>query len=130
MRDFNSGDIHGDVTIQDNSNNNEYKLLINCNNEELLAEEKHRHEVLNKERSRKNGVTWKFLGFSGLMLLIAAAWFLIQDKMNLVSFLTGAAGVVTGFATLQQADKSTPFEKRQIAALNEINALLRERGAR
>jgi len=130
LRDFNSGDIHGDVTIQDNSDNNEYKLLIHYNNEELLAEEKHRREVLNKERSRKNSVIWKFLGLSGLMLLVAAVWFLIQNEMNLVSFLTGAAGVLTGFATLQQADKSTPFEQRQVAALNEINALLRERGAR
>lgn len=130
MRGFSSGDIHGDVTIQDNSNTNEYKLLIHCNNEEFLAEEKHRHVILKKERSRKNSVTWKFLGFSGLMLFIAAVWFLIQDQMNLVSFLTGAAGILVGLASLQQADKTTPFEQRQIAALNEINALLRERGVR
>lgn len=130
MRDFNSGDIHGDVTIQDNSNTNEYKPLIYCNNEELLAEEKHRRAILNNERALKNSVTWKLVGFAGLMMLIAAVWFLIQDQMNLVSFLTGASSVLVGYAALQQADKPTAFEQRQIAALNEINALLRERGAR
>lgn len=130
MRDFNSGDIHGDVTIQDNHNTNEYKLLIHCNNEELRAEEKHRRKILNHERTRKNSVAWKFLGSAGLMLLIAAAWFLIQNQMNLVSFLTGAASILVGYATLQQAGKPTDFEQRQIAVLNEINALLRERGVR
>lgn len=130
MRDFNSGDINGDVTIHDNSSKNEYKLLIHCNNEELFQEEMLRRDVLKKERTRKNSVTWKFLGFSGLMFLIAAAWFLAQGQVNLVSFLTGAAGVFVGLATLQQGDRATPFEQRQRAALYEINALLRERGAR
>jgi hypothetical protein len=130
LRDFNSGDIHGDVTINDNSENNEYKLLIHCNNEELFHEETHRKELLRNECSRKNGVTWKFLAFSALLLLIAAGWFYIQGTMNAVTFLIGAAGVMTGMATLQQADKQTPFEHRQIATLNEIHTLLRERGAR
>ncbi|WP_434155794.1 hypothetical protein [Pseudomonas sp. JZ134] len=130
MRDFNSGDIHGDVTINDNSSNTEYKLLIHCTNEELLLEERHRSELLRRERSRKNGFTWKFIAFSALLLLIAAGWFYIQGAMNTVTLLIGAAGVITGMATLQQADKQTPFEQRQIATLNEIHTLLRERGAR
>lgn len=130
MRDFNSGDIHGDVTVQDSSINNKYKLLIYCDNEELLAEEQHRRNILSKERGQKNRVTWKFLGFSGLMLMTAAVWFFFQDKMNIVSVLTGAAGVLIGFGTLQQADTPTSFEQRQIDALDEINILLRERGIR
>ncbi|MBN7819787.1 hypothetical protein J0A65_07915 [Bowmanella sp. Y57] len=130
MRDFNSGDIHGDVTIIDNSENNEYKLLIHCNNEELLHEESHRKELLKNERSRKNGVMWKFLAFSAFLLLVAAGWFYIQGTMNAVTFLIGAAGVMSSMATLQQAERQTPFEKRQIATLNEIHALLRERGVR
>jgi len=130
LRDFNSGDIHGDVIINDNSETNEYKLLINCNNEELLHEEKHRHSLLRKERSRKNSVTWKSIAFAALLLLIAAGWFYFQGTMNAVTLLVGAAGVMTGMATLQQADKQTQFEQRQIATLNEIHTLLRERGFR
>ncbi|MBN8413592.1 hypothetical protein [Halomonas litopenaei] len=130
MRDFNPGDIHGDVTINDNSENSVYKLLIHCNNEELLHEEAHRNQLLRDERSRKNGVTWKFLAFLALLLLVAAGWFYIQGSMNAVTFLIGAASVMTGIATLQQADKQTPFEKRQIATLNEIHTLLRERDVR
>lgn len=130
MRDFNSGDIHGDVTINDNSENNEYKLLVHCNNEELLNEESHRKELLRNERSRKNGMTWKFLAFSALLLLVAAGWFYIQGEMNAVTLVIGAASVMTGMATLQQSDKQTPFEQRQISTLNEIHTLLRERGVR
>lgn len=130
LRDFNSGDIHGDVTINDSSVKNEYKLLSQCNNEELQDEEKHRHSLLKNERSRKNRVTWRFVMFSALLFLIAACWFYFQGEMNLVTLLIGAAGVMTGIATLKQVDQQTPFEKRQIATLNEINTLLRERGTR
>lgn len=130
MRDFNSGDIHGDVTINDNSENNEYKLLIHCNNEELLHEEKHRQKLLRNERSRKNGVTWKFLAFAALLLLVAAVWFYFDGQMNAVTLITGIASVFTGMATLKQAENQTPFEQRQIVALNEIHNLLRERGVR
>lgn len=130
LRDFNSGDIHGDVIINDHSENNECKLLIHCNNEELLHEESHRRKLLRNELVRKNGVMWKFLALSALLLVVAACWFYIQGTMNAVTFLIGAAGVITGMATLQQADKHTPFEQRQIATLNEIHTLLRERGVR
>lgn len=73
---------------------------------------------------------WKFFAFSALLLLVAAGWFYIQGTMNAVTFLTGVAGVMIGMATLQQAERQTPFEQRQIAALNEIHTLLRERGSR
>jgi predicted anti-sigma-YlaC factor YlaD len=130
LRDFNSGDIHGDVTINDNSSNTDYKLLIHCSNEELLHEEQHRQDLLRKERSRKSWVTWRFIALSALLLLIAAGWFYIQGEMNSVTLLVGAAGVMTGMATLKQVEQQTPFEQRQIATLNEINTLLRERRAR
>lgn len=39
MRDFNSGDINGDVTINDHSTENKFKLFIHCDNDELLSEE-------------------------------------------------------------------------------------------
>lgn len=61
MRDFNSGDIVGDVNIIDNSNNNQFKLLIHCDNEELLQEEVHRWGLVKKEiNQRVTGVLWVF----------------------------------------------------------------------
>jgi hypothetical protein len=130
LRDFNSGDIQGNVTINDYSNRNEFKLLIHCNNEELFHEEKHRYKLLKNERSRKNSNTRKFISLSALLLLVAASWFYLHGAMDAVSLLIGAAGVMSGMATLQQANKQTPFEQRQIATLNEIHTLLRERGVR
>lgn len=130
MRDFNSGDIHGDVNINDNSNSSEYKLLINCSNEELVQEEAHRQDLLEDERSRRRGITWKFLGTSALLLLVAAGWFYIKGAMDAVSFIIGGAGVLVGVATLQKSDKPTAFELRQVATINEIRTLLRERGFR
>ncbi len=75
-----------------------------------------------EERSRKTKVTIKFLGIFGHLLLIAASWFFIQGEMNTVTFLLGAAGMLTGYAALQQAGKPTEFEQRQIAVFKEINA--------
>mgnify|MGYP001260778373 CR=1 FL=1 len=130
MRDFNSRDIHGDVNINDNSNNSEYKLLINCSNEELVREEAHRQNLLSDERSRRLGITWKFLGLSALLLLAAAGWFYIKGAVDTASLIIGGAGVLVGIATLQRADKPAAFEQRQLATISEIRTLLRERGFR
>ncbi len=129
MRDFKSGDINGDVNIIDSSKN-ENKLLVNCSNDELLLEEEHRKNILRGERKRKSKVTLKFFGFCAVLLLIAAGWYFINGKMDIVSTLTGGAGIALGVANLSQADKTTEFEMRQINALNEIHMILRERGVR
>ncbi|EPI2800533.1 hypothetical protein ACMFAW_13180 [Citrobacter koseri] len=130
MRDFSSGDINGDVTINDHSNQTNYKLLIHCDNEELLAEEVHRIKVLRKERRRKSRVLFKMLSGCGLLLLFAGGWYLFQGQLDMVSALSGLGGVIFTFATLSGADTPNAFEKRQIDALDEINTLLRERDAR
>ena len=130
MRDFNSGDINGDVTINDHSNKIEYKLLIHCDNEELLAEEVHRKKVLRKERKRKSSVVLKMLAGCGALLLFAAGWYFFHGKLDMVSALTGLAGGFFAFATLSGADTPNAFEKRQINALKEIDILLRERDVR
>jgi Na+/H+ antiporter NhaD/arsenite permease-like protein len=130
MRDFGSGDIHGDVTINDHSNNVEYKLLIHCSNQELIHEEKHRISNLKRERARKNKILFKFLGFAAILMLLAAGWYFIQGKFDLVNCLTGGAGGVLALAALSQSDKRTPFEHRQISALEEISLILRDRGVR
>lgn len=130
MRDFNSGDIAGDVNIIDNSNNNQFKLLIHCDNEELLHEEVHRWGLVKQERNKRlTGVLWIF-AFCAVLLLIAAGWYFITGKMELINSLIGGAGVVVGLINLANADKPTEFEVRQLNTLKEINTLLRERGVR
>lgn len=130
MRDFSSGDINGDVTINDHSNQTHYKLLIYCDNEELLAEEVHRKKVLRKEQRRKSKVMFKILSGCGLLLLFSGGWYLFKGQLDMVSALSGLGGVIFSFATLSGADTLNTFEKRQIDALDEINTLLRERDVR
>lgn len=130
MRDFHVDNIHGNITINSKSENTKYKLLIHCNNEELLLEESHRRKLLRDERSQKNKIIWKFLFISAMLLTIAAIWFYFQHQMNTVTLLLGIAGILIGTVALQQADRQTPFEQRQNAILNEIHTLLRERGIR
>lgn len=130
MRDFKSGDIHGDVTINDSSRVTEYKLLVHCNNDELLGEEEHRRKILRKERSRKGKIFFRFICLAVSLLLIAAVWFYFKGELDDVTVFIGGAGVAVGIATLQRSDNKSQFERRQIDALNEINHILRERGVR
>ncbi|NYU09441.1 hypothetical protein A8O28_10025 [Enterobacteriaceae bacterium CCUG 67584] len=130
MRDFNSGDINGDVTINDHSNQVSYKLLIHCNNEELLEEEIHRKKVLRKERKRKSKALLKVFAGCGMLLLFASGWYLFQGQLDMVSALAGLAGGALALATLSRADMPNAFEKRQLDALEEIDTLLRERDVR
>ncbi|CAH7231540.1 conserved hypothetical protein [Vibrio chagasii] len=128
MRDFNANQINGDVNINDNST--EHKLLIHCSNEELLHEEIHRRDVLSKERSRKNNVLFKLLGFCASAFVLAAIWYWIKGQVDLISGMLGFASIALTLLFLQEGEKTTEFERRQIQALNEINMLLRERGVR
>lgn len=65
-----------------------------------------------------------------MLLLIAAGWYFITGKMELINSLIGGAGVVVGLMNLANADKPTEFEVRQLNTLKEINTLLREKGVR
>lgn len=127
MRDFNSGHINGNVTINNNSNNNRPIPLHECTNEELITEMRHRKGLLIKERSRKKRNLLRFLIFASVLMLIAAALYSIQGTITLASLCLGFTSAFTGFASLSALDKPTEFENRQLIALNEINHLLRER---
>ncbi|HHT5347811.1 TPA: hypothetical protein ACTY9I_005736 [Raoultella planticola] len=130
MRDFNSGDIKGDVTINDHSTENKFKLLIHCDNDELLSEEQHRLKILAKERKRKSTLALKILAGCGILMLFAGGWYYIHGQWDLVSGLTGFAGGFFSLATICRSDVPTTFEKRQLDALQEINLILRERDVR
>jgi hypothetical protein len=100
MRDFNSGDINGDVTINDHSTEQKFKLFIHCDNDELLSEEQHRLKVLEKERKRKSTLALKILAGCGILMLFAGGWYYIHGQWDLVSSLTGFAGGLFSLATV------------------------------
>ena len=128
MRDFNAKNIGGNVIINDSSS--EYKPLVQCSIEELLHEEMHRRSLLDKERSRKNRLFLWCIVAAILFLVAAYIWYQFKGEHSLGSSVIGVIGVLIGFTTFSGSDYKSEFEKRQIATLNEINMILRERGAR
>lgn len=129
MRDINAGgdiNVGGDVHIHDQSN--EHTLLIHCANDVLYAQRKHRKMLLRGEWFRKI----KRLAFAwlvvGALLSAGALWFYWQGKTNFSSLLLGVGGIACAFASVKVFEQPTEFEQRQIAALNEIKHILRERG--
>lgn len=128
MRDFNSGNIQGDVIINDNSNTTIYIPLHQCNNEELVAESHHRKQLLLKERSRKREEFIKLLSISAFLMIIAAGFYWYKGSIDMASLFIGIASIIIGIRSIKSIEIPTEFEKRQLRALNEINNLLRERG--
>jgi len=131
MRDINTGgdvNVQGDFIITDNSQ--EYKLLIHCNNAELLQEENHRRNILNKEKKSKRNRFIPIWVTAALLLSAAAVWFWMLGKMDIFSLLSGAAGIIIGLASLKTYEKPNSFEQRQHDALREIHDILRDRGVR
>ena len=129
MRDFKSGDIHGDVNINDGSSTS-YKLLIHCSATELLDEERYRRSLLDREQSTRWGRVYKLLGVAVLAGLVAAVWLFLEGRMDAVTLVLGLFALVVGYAAVKGSTIRTDFEQRQIDALQEIHTLLRERGAR
>lgn len=130
MRDFKAGrdiNVEGDVHINDNST--QPKLLVICTNEELLEERNHRKVLLSQERKAK----WKRLALAWLVVAIGlgvvSIWLYFNGKKDLSSLLLGLGGIVLGIASIKVLEKPNIFEQRQLAALNEIRLILRERGA-
>lgn len=133
MRDINAGrdiNVEGQVIINDHSSQSQYKLLINCSNEELLEEEPHRKQNLTHERKAKLNRFLGFIGIASLLALAAATWYWINGKMDAFSLVSGAAGLIVGIASLKIWEQPTEFEQRQVDALREIHLLLKERGVR
>jgi hypothetical protein len=64
----------------------------------------------------------------GCVLGIAAIWFYYQGNPNLSSLVLGLGGFGTAFASIKVLEQPTEFEARQMAVLNEIRHILRERG--
>lgn len=131
MRDINAGrdiNVKGDFVVNDSSQ--QYKLLIHCSNEELLAEEPYRRQHLADERKAKTNRFLRFIAIAASFIFIAGIWFWFKGNMDFFSFAIGAAGFLVGLAGLKIYERPTEFELRQIAALAEINLLLRERGVR
>ena len=128
MRDITAGHdviVQGDVI--DNSSS-QPKLLSVCTNEELVDELAHRNQLLQSERRSKwNGLAFMWL-FIVLMFGAVALVLLVQGWDGLSDFVLAFGGLLGILASLKFMDQPTEFEARQLAALQEIKMLLRERG--
>lgn len=122
-RDIN---VEGDFVVNDNSH--QYKLLIHCTNEELLAEKPIRLKRLKEEQKAKLNRFLGFIAFTATLAFVAGSWFWFQGKVDMFSLITGGAAFMVGLASLKIFERPTTFEQRQLSALTEINMLLRERG--
>ncbi len=131
MRDIHVGkdiNVGGDLVINDQSQ--KFKLLIHCTNEELLEEEKYRQANLADERATKFNEFIVLIAVTACLIFGAGIWQWFQGKMDLYSLITGGAGFMVGLASLKLYERPTVFEQRQMAALEEIHMLLRERRVR
>ncbi|GLQ98330.1 hypothetical protein [Dyella mobilis] len=130
MRDFHAGgdiNVGGDVYIHDQSI--EHKLLIHCANDELHAERTHRKMLLRNERFgkvKRLALLWLVVT---LLLCAGALWLYWHGQTNFSALLLGGGGITCGLVSVKTFEQPTEFEMRQIAALNEIKHILRERGA-
>jgi hypothetical protein len=127
VRDFNAGrDVHvgGDLIIQDGSEL--YKPLSQCSKEELPAEREHRDALAAKERRRRQ--KWQIYGIEIAVVTFAPFQLgLVSESSNTVLSIIQVAGFVLGIATFLGGARPTEFEQRQLATLDEITHLLRER---
>jgi len=132
MDDFKAGrdiKVDGDVNIN-NGSNDEYKLLLECTNDELHEERVHRTGVLKDEIKRKRKHILSLLKVALIVIVIIAAWYQLVGEIDLVMMIVAGMGVFLPIASaIKLSDRQTVFEIRQINALNEIAMLLRERGA-
>jgi hypothetical protein len=70
-------------------------------------------------------VAWIIIGVA---LSIVALWFYLKGDPSLSSMILGFGGITVAFASIKVLEKPSVFEARQLAALQEIRLILRERG--
>lgn len=117
----------GDIIVG-NNNTSGSKLWVDCSNDELREDFHHRKKLLRDERLSK----WKRIAIVwlavGTIAAVAAVYFYLVGQSNLSGLIMGGAGIFMAFATMKVTETPTDFEQRQMASLNEIRTLLRERG--
>jgi hypothetical protein len=129
LRDFNNGgdlNVGGDFNITDNSQN-EHKLLIHCTSDELLSERPFRQENIKLEKKRKLKRLLPLVGFSVIVILVAATWAQITGKSELATFILTVGSIIIGFASFKAMFEPNSFELQEQAAIKEINMLLKSR---
>jgi hypothetical protein len=129
MRDFRAGgniNVVGDVNIIDNSE--QLKLLVQCTNDELFEERKHRTNLLKNEKKRKYKKSGIFFISVIIISILVSIGIYLAGNSDLASFVLGGGGLVASAASIKISTNPSEFEMRQAAALNEIRMILRERG--
>lgn len=137
MRDINSkGNLNIDTVVDNSinlqSNNQEYPLLIQCDNDTLYKERKFRKERLKAEKEKKfipSTIKALFLAFIIFIVLL-----LINKLMpklfgdNTLAILLTIPSAIWAIMAIVLYFVPNKYEKRHLQALQEITDLLRERG--
>lgn len=107
------------------------KLLVDCTNEELFAEEKlHGQHTSKIHRIRKQKI-WFWIKVFATAMVILAFWFKLNGGLHILMplfFILNMMILIIGLNAAQRHDQE--FYDRQIMALQEIRYILRERGVR
>ena len=128
MRDVNAGPISAgrDINIYDESNQG--KSLADLSMGDLFEERQYRKALLSKERGRKI----KFVALGWVIASIVTGGFALKyyfagnDQLAYLIFV--GSQFLLAFASLKVFEQPTPFEERQMLALQEISSLHREKG--
>lgn len=129
MSDFNAGrdiNVGRDIHIQTEAS--QPKSLSICTNSELFDERTHRRALLSQERKRQFKFIAFFWVFAVLTIGAVALYFYFKGDSNLSSLILGLGGITTVFYSIKFFEQPSEFETRQLAVLQEIRLLLRERG--
>ncbi|WP_108084491.1 hypothetical protein [Xanthomonas translucens] len=129
MRDFfNNGDIKvgGDFNVIGNSHH-DHKFLIQCSNEELLAERPFRKENIRIEQRRKVNRLLPLYGTCLITFVIAAVMAMINGLQDAVTIIMGAGSLFVGFFSLKATLEPNAFQVDEQNAIAEINNLLKQR---
>lgn len=129
MRDFKAnGDIkiEGNVVINDYSSQ-EHKPLVQCNIEELEAEQYQRQNLLKEERIRERNISFNFVKFAVIVGLALSLWYMVSGESNIAMYIIGIFGVLVPILVSIMDREPTDFENRQLKVLQEIEYLLMEK---
>ncbi|MBE2889717.1 DUF6106 family protein [Geobacter anodireducens] len=133
MRDFSNGgdmNVNGDLIINDHSQNEVGKPLIQCTSEYLIKEERpFRQENLRLEKHRKIKNSMPVLTAAVIVIIGSAVWAHIKGDTNLVTLVVGIGALLVGCAAIKGIVEPNQFEIQEQNAIREINNILKSRRA-
>lgn len=96
--------------------------------EDLRANLEHHNQLARDERRRINSISFKLVGAALLVAAVLSVWYFIAGKTELAMFLIGFIGIgMPVVLAIQNGEKQSEFELRQLNTVRRISHLIRER---